>query len=170
MAVYGPVRHQKNIILTEASEVHIIFFGDVPVHILPYDPKWHELFAKLYFLSKIIMQTSEASVNIIFFWWRTGPYTAIWPSVPWTICYLSNFLFWRKQNVYTNQRLRWSSLISIHPKKIQYLYRVPRGRCVTWHEVSIEGQTVKKLISRKDPLSIMSLRKLVIIKCSCLFL
>ena len=119
---------------------------------------------------KNIIWTSEASVNIIFFWWRTGPYTAIWPSVPWTICYLSNFLFWRKQNVYTNQRLRWSSLISIHPKKIQYLYRVPRGRCVTWHEVSIEGQTVKKLISRKDPLSIMSLRKLVIIKCSCLFL
>jgi hypothetical protein len=26
MAVYGPVRHQKNIIWTEASEVHIIFF------------------------------------------------------------------------------------------------------------------------------------------------
>jgi hypothetical protein len=22
------------------------------------------------------------------FWWRNGPYTAIWPSVPWTICYL----------------------------------------------------------------------------------
>ena len=38
MAVYGPVRHQKNIIWTEASEVHIIFFGDEPVHILPYDP------------------------------------------------------------------------------------------------------------------------------------
>jgi hypothetical protein len=32
--------------------------------------------------------TSEASVHIIFFCWRTGPYTAIWPSVPWTICYL----------------------------------------------------------------------------------
>jgi hypothetical protein len=26
MAVYGPVRHQENIIWTEASEVHIIFF------------------------------------------------------------------------------------------------------------------------------------------------
>jgi hypothetical protein len=39
MAVYGPVRHQKNIIWTEASEVHIIFFGDEPVHILPYDLK-----------------------------------------------------------------------------------------------------------------------------------
>jgi hypothetical protein len=47
MAVYGPVRQQKNII-------------------------W----------------TSEASVHIIFFWWQTGPYTAIWPSVPWTICYI----------------------------------------------------------------------------------
>jgi hypothetical protein len=39
MAVYGPVRHPKNIIGTETSEVHIIFFGDGPVHILPYDPK-----------------------------------------------------------------------------------------------------------------------------------
>ena len=27
MAVYEPVRHQKNIIWTEASEVHILFFG-----------------------------------------------------------------------------------------------------------------------------------------------
>jgi hypothetical protein len=26
MAVFGPVRHQKNISWTEASEVHIIFF------------------------------------------------------------------------------------------------------------------------------------------------
>ena len=26
MAVYGPVCHQKNIIWTEASDVHIIFF------------------------------------------------------------------------------------------------------------------------------------------------
>ena len=40
MAVYGPVRHQQNIIWTEASEVLIIFFfSDGPVHILPYDPK-----------------------------------------------------------------------------------------------------------------------------------
>ena len=30
----------------------------------------------------------EASVHKIFFWWQTGPYTAIWPSVPWTICYI----------------------------------------------------------------------------------
>ena len=37
MAVYGPVRHPKNIIL--------YFFGDGPVHILPYDPQCHELFA-----------------------------------------------------------------------------------------------------------------------------
>jgi hypothetical protein len=37
---------------------------------------------------KNIIWTSEASVHIIFFWWRTDPYTAIWPSVPCTICYL----------------------------------------------------------------------------------
>ena len=30
---------KKYIIWTEVSEVHIIFFGDGPVHILPYDPK-----------------------------------------------------------------------------------------------------------------------------------
>jgi hypothetical protein len=28
------------------------------------------------------------SIHIIFVWWWTGSYTAIWPSVPWTICYL----------------------------------------------------------------------------------
>jgi hypothetical protein len=38
---------------------------------------------------KNIIRTSEASAQIIFFWWRTGPYTAIWPSVPWTISYIS---------------------------------------------------------------------------------
>jgi hypothetical protein len=37
MAVYGPVRHQKNIIWTEASEVHILFFGDLPVHMTRID-------------------------------------------------------------------------------------------------------------------------------------
>jgi hypothetical protein len=31
------------------------------VHILPYDPKWHELFAILYFLSKI-MQVPDRSI------------------------------------------------------------------------------------------------------------
>ena len=36
---------------------------------------------------------SEASVHIIFFWWRTGPYTAIWPSVPWTICFIWIFSY-----------------------------------------------------------------------------
>ena len=41
MAVYEQVRHQKNIIWT--SEAY--FFGDGPVHILPYDPQCHELFA-----------------------------------------------------------------------------------------------------------------------------
>ena len=35
---------------------YAIFFGDGLVHTLPYNPKWHELFAILYFLSKIIMQ------------------------------------------------------------------------------------------------------------------
>ena len=44
MAVYGPVRHQNNIIWTLEASVHIIFF-DGPVHILPYDPQCHELFA-----------------------------------------------------------------------------------------------------------------------------
>jgi hypothetical protein len=34
----------------------------------------------------------EASVHIILFWWRTGPYTAIWPSVPWTICYICMYV------------------------------------------------------------------------------
>jgi hypothetical protein len=37
---------------------------------------------------KNIIWTSEASVQIIFCWWRTGQYTAKWPSVPWTICYI----------------------------------------------------------------------------------
>ena len=48
MAVYGPVRQQKNIIWTSEASVHILFFfGDGPVHIhvLPYDPQCHELFA-----------------------------------------------------------------------------------------------------------------------------
>jgi hypothetical protein len=40
---------------------------------------------------KYIIWTSEASVHICF-WWRTGPYTAIWPSVPWTICYIDEKL------------------------------------------------------------------------------
>jgi hypothetical protein len=42
---YGPVHHQKNIIWTSEASVHIIYFGDGPVHILPYDPQCHELFA-----------------------------------------------------------------------------------------------------------------------------
>jgi hypothetical protein len=64
MAVYGPVRHQTNIIWTSEASVHIFFWWRTG----PY--------------------TAIASVHIIFFWWRTGPYTAIWPSVPWTICYI----------------------------------------------------------------------------------
>jgi hypothetical protein len=42
----------------------------------------------LYFTFLFSLFASEASVHIILFWWRTGPYTAIWPSVPWTICYI----------------------------------------------------------------------------------
>jgi hypothetical protein len=45
MAVYGPVRQQKNIKWMSEASVHIIFFGDGPVHILPDDPQCHELFA-----------------------------------------------------------------------------------------------------------------------------
>ena len=56
MAVYGQVRDQENNIWTEASD------GDRPVHILPYDPKLHELFVILYFLSKIIMQVLGRSI------------------------------------------------------------------------------------------------------------
>ena len=41
----------------------------------------------MFFVLAIVVET-EASVHIIFFWWRTGPYTATWPSVPWTICYV----------------------------------------------------------------------------------
>jgi hypothetical protein len=39
-----------------------------------------------FFSPKNIIWTSEASVHILLFWWRTGPYTAIWPSVPCTVC------------------------------------------------------------------------------------
>jgi hypothetical protein len=45
MAVYGSVRHQNNIIWTSEASVHIIFFWWRTVHILPYDPQCHELFA-----------------------------------------------------------------------------------------------------------------------------
>jgi hypothetical protein len=38
---------------------HMTVYG--PVHILSYDPKWHELFAILYFLSKI-MQVPGRSI------------------------------------------------------------------------------------------------------------
>ena len=45
----------KKYYMTEAS------FGDGLVHILPYDPKWHDLFAILYLLSKI-MQVPGRSI------------------------------------------------------------------------------------------------------------
>ena len=100
--------------------------GDGPVHILPYDPKWHELFAIYYTLRFYIPYVSllaqpvnitwygpgldclvfdsvperylhymlDKKYNIANSWCHfgsygsiwTGPYTAIWPSVPWTIC------------------------------------------------------------------------------------
>jgi hypothetical protein len=36
--------------------------------------------------------TEASEVHIIFFWWRTGPYTAIWPEVTWSICYIILFI------------------------------------------------------------------------------
>jgi hypothetical protein len=54
MAVYGPVRHPKNSIWTSEASVHIIFFGDGPVHILPYDPQCHELFF-YYYNGKVLL-------------------------------------------------------------------------------------------------------------------
>ena len=45
MAVYVPVGRPK----TLHGEVHITFWGDQPVHILPFDPKYHEQFVILYF-------------------------------------------------------------------------------------------------------------------------
>ena len=38
--------------IVHGTEGHMAVYG--PVYILPYDPKWHELFAILYFLSKIM--------------------------------------------------------------------------------------------------------------------
>ena len=46
MAVYGPVRHPKKYYMDLRSFGSIYyFFGDGPVHILPYNPQCHELFA-----------------------------------------------------------------------------------------------------------------------------
>jgi hypothetical protein len=132
MAVYGPVRHQKNIIWTSEASVHIIYLlyytqymqicqttcfcycisktknefrqnqeeniiliGPGPYtkiltssgHMAVYGPVRHQ---------KNIIWTSEASVHIIFVWWRTGPCTAIWPSVPWTNCYFVIYTFYLK--------------------------------------------------------------------------
>jgi hypothetical protein len=88
MAVYGPVRHQKNIIWIEASEVHIIFVIFTLSIILSVlmTVDYHFGIFELFRHQTNIIWTSEASIHIIFFWWRTGPYTAIWPSVSWTIC------------------------------------------------------------------------------------
>jgi hypothetical protein len=49
MAVYGPGCHPQNITWTEAKLRSIYYFvGNRPVHKLPFGPKCHELFAKLY--------------------------------------------------------------------------------------------------------------------------
>ena len=55
--------------MTYASEVHILLLWWRTGHILPYDPKWHELFAILYFLSKIMQVPSGP--------YTTGPYSKI---------------------------------------------------------------------------------------------
>jgi hypothetical protein len=54
------------------------------------------------------LNKSANTVHIIFFWWRTGPYTVIWPSVPWTICYISILLhillwYWPAELTKTNR-------------------------------------------------------------------
>jgi hypothetical protein len=65
MAVYGPVRYQKNSIWTDASEVHIVFFfGDGPVHILPYDPKW------IWVGTHNLVFNSGYKALILFFFWN----------------------------------------------------------------------------------------------------
>ena len=47
MEEYGPVRHQKKILYGPQKHRSIYyFFGNGPVHILPYDPQCHELFAR----------------------------------------------------------------------------------------------------------------------------
>jgi hypothetical protein len=52
MAVYGPVRHPKKYYMDLRSFGSIYyFFGDGPVHILPYNPQCHELFA-IYFMQR----------------------------------------------------------------------------------------------------------------------
>jgi hypothetical protein len=33
----------------------------------------------------------------------TGPYTAIWPSVPWTICYIYTCIYWFFRPIFPNQ-------------------------------------------------------------------
>jgi hypothetical protein len=39
-----------------------------------------------------IIWTEASEVHLIIFWWWTGPYTAIWPEVTWTICYIILFI------------------------------------------------------------------------------
>ena len=44
----------------DLASVHIIFFGDGPVHILPYDPQCHELFA----MDRLLFQLGENNLSL----------------------------------------------------------------------------------------------------------
>ena len=44
----------------DQASVHIIFFGDRPVHILPYDPKCHVLFA----MDRLLFQLGENNLSL----------------------------------------------------------------------------------------------------------
>ena len=64
-------------------------------HFGSYGSIWTGPSPKKYYMDRIWTGPSPKNIiwtrsfgHIIFFWWRTGPYTAIWPSVPRTICYL----------------------------------------------------------------------------------
>jgi hypothetical protein len=53
MAVYGPIRHQKNIMWTEADPYNIFLVTDRSIYCYMTRSE-NELFAILYFLSKIM--------------------------------------------------------------------------------------------------------------------
>ena len=54
----------------DKASVHIIFFGDGPVHILPYDPQCHALFA-IYVISlkTIVFFMLVISCYLCFAWY-----------------------------------------------------------------------------------------------------
>ena len=95
MAVYEPVRHQKNIIWTSEASVHIIFFGDGPL---------------------------------------------IWPSVPWTICYMLKYHYRvARVQVFVNSIISPGDIL-LHSKILLYtsarfigmLSFLQRGRIERW--------------------------------------